>query len=160
MIATRPRSARDIAAHVLAVWFGCGHVPWAPGTAGTVGAIPLYLLIRAGGPVVVLAVAVLLLFVGVWAASKVAARTGLHDPQIVVIDEVVGVLITLAFAPPSWTGIACGFVLFRVFDQTKPWPARLAENKLGGGWGIVLDDVAAGVWGALAMLALRRLEWL
>jgi phosphatidylglycerophosphatase A len=92
--------------------------------------------------------------VGVWAADHVIARTGLKDPQIVVIDEVVGVLLTLAASAPTWTSLVAGFVLFRIFDQWKPWPARSLES-LPGGWGVVMDDVAAGVWGAAVLGALR-----
>jgi phosphatidylglycerophosphatase A len=141
-------------AKVLATWFGCGLVPFAPGTAGTLGGLPLYLLLRSSGPWVVLGVAALLAAVGVWAADHVIAETGEKDPQIVVIDEVVGVLVTLAPSAPTLTSLALGFVLFRVFDQLKPWPARALED-LPGGWGVVMDDVAAGVWGAGALVALR-----
>ncbi len=141
-------------AYVLATWFGCGRVPLAPGTAGTLGAIPLYLVLRPSGPAVVLGVAMLLAVVGVWAADHVIARSGQRDPQIIVIDEVVGVLVTLAASAPTWTNLAAGFFLFRVFDQCKPWPARSLES-LRGGWGVVMDDVAAGVWGAAALGVLR-----
>lgn len=150
----RASGFRDRVAHVLAVWFGCGHVPIAPGTAGTLGAIPLYLLLRPHGLWAVAIAAGALTVVGIWAASRVAARTGLKDPQIVVIDEVAGVLVTLLAAPEGSRGTLAGFVLFRVFDQLKPWPARQAE-RLPSGFGIVLDDIAAGVWGAAVLLALR-----
>jgi phosphatidylglycerophosphatase A len=142
-------------AHVLATWFGCGHVPYAPGTAGTLGAIPLYLLLRPMGHVAVFASAVVITAIGIWAADHVARDLGTKDPQIVVIDEVAGVLLTLSVAPPTWPALAAGVILFRVFDQTKPWPARTAERRLPGGWGIVLDDVAAGVWGAAGVLGLH-----
>jgi phosphatidylglycerophosphatase A len=138
-------------AYVLATWFGCGLVPLAPGTAGTLGAIPLYLAIRPGGPVVVLLVASALAVVGVWAAGHVVRHTGESDPQIVVIDEVVGVLVTLAASTPAWTSVVLGFVLFRIFDQWKPWPARALES-LPGGLGVVMDDVAAGIWGAAVLV--------
>lgn len=137
--------------YVLATWFGCGLVPLAPGTAGTLGAIPLYLLIRSAGPLAVLFVASVLAVVGIWAADQVIARTGQTDPQIVVIDEVAGVLITLAACTPTWTSVLFGFVLFRVFDQWKPWPARALES-LPGGFGVVMDDVAAGAWGAAVLM--------
>ena len=154
---TRGRSPRtaDTLARVLATWFGCGLVPYAPGTAGTLGAVPLYLLLRPLGPVAVGASAVVLTAIGVWAASIVAERSGLKDPQFVVIDEVAGVLVTLTAAPATWSGLVAGVVLFRVFDQWKPWPARAAEQRLPGGWGIVMDDVAAGVWGAAVLMGLR-----
>jgi len=142
-------------AHLFAVWFGCGHVPVAPGTAGTLGAIPLYLLLRPAGTGVIAGAAVMLTVVGIWAAERVARRRGGKDPQIIVIDEVAGVFVTWIAAPATLTGLLVGVALFRLFDQTKPWPARLAERRLPGGWGIVLDDVFAGVWG-LAVLGLLR----
>jgi phosphatidylglycerophosphatase A len=138
-------------AYVLATWFGCGLVPIAPGTAGTLGAIPLYLALRPLGPMAVLGAALVITFVGIWVAGIVALDTGRKDPQIVVIDEVAGVLFTLAAAPPTWLGLVVGFVAFRLFDQLKVWPANVAERRLPGGWGIVLDDVAAGAWGAVVV---------
>ena len=143
-------------AHVLATWFGCGHVPLAPGTAGTLGAVPLFLLLRPHGPLVVLGVAAVLAVVGGWAANHVIATTHQKDPQIVVIDEVVGVLVTLAASAPTWTSLALGVILFRLFDQWKPWPARGLES-LHGGLGVVMDDVAAGAWGVVTLLLLRAL---
>ncbi|MBC8133236.1 MAG: phosphatidylglycerophosphatase A, partial [Deltaproteobacteria bacterium] len=101
---------------MLAVWFGCGHVPIAPGTVGTLGAVPLYLLIREGGPVVVAAVAVVITVVGIWASNRVARHLGKKDPQIICIDEVAGVLITLVAAPSTTVGLVVGVVLFRIFD--------------------------------------------
>lgn len=150
-----PRTPKTRLAYVLGTWFGCGYVPYAPGTAGTLGAVPLYLLLRAHGPLVVLAVALALTVVGIWAADIVAKDSGLKDPQLVVIDEVAGVLCTLVVAPLTWAGLVTGVVLFRIFDQWKPWPARAAERKLPGGYGIVLDDIAAGVWGAVVIVGLR-----
>jgi phosphatidylglycerophosphatase A len=152
-------TGRQRLAHVLAVWFGCGHVPIAPGTAGTVGAIPLYLLLRPHGPLAVFAAAVIVTVVGIWASGIVERRLGTKDPQIVCIDEVAGVLLTWVAAPPTWKGLLVGFVLFRLFDQWKPWPARQAE-RLGGGLGVMLDDVVAGAWGAAVLLGVRRLGWL
>jgi phosphatidylglycerophosphatase A len=145
-------------AYILGTWFGCGYVPYAPGTAGTLGAIPLYLLLRPHGMYAVLGAAFVLTVVGIWAADIVAKDSGLKDPQLVVIDEVAGVLCTLAVAPPTWAGLIVGVVLFRIFDQFKPWPARAAERKLPGGYGIVLDDIAAGAWGAAIMEGLRALH--
>ncbi len=134
-------------------------MPIAPGTAGTLGAIPLYLLIRPYGPLAVAAAAVVVTVVGIWAAGIVERRLGGKDPQIVCVDEVAGVLVTWIAAPPTTRALVVGFVAFRLFDQFKPWPARRAE-RLKGGAGIVLDDVAAGVWGAAVLLLGRALGWL
>jgi phosphatidylglycerophosphatase A len=155
----RVMTARERAAHVLAVWFGCGHVPVAPGTAGTLGAIPLYLLVRPFGVVGVAATAVAVTLLGSWAAGVVERRLGARDPPIVCIDEVAGVFVTWLAAPPSWAGLVAGVVLFRILDVIKPWPARAAE-RLGGGAGIVLDDVVAGAWAAVLLGAARALGWL
>jgi phosphatidylglycerophosphatase A len=153
------RGWRDVTAHVVAVWFGCGHVPIAPGTAGTAGAIPLYLWLRPHGPLAVAAAALVITVVGIWAAGRVERRLGGKDPQIVVVDEVAGVLVTWIAAPPTTRALVVGFIAFRLFDQLKPWPARRAE-RMKGGPGIVLDDVAAGVWGAAVLLLGRALGWL
>jgi phosphatidylglycerophosphatase A len=153
-----PRTARDVVAHVLAVWFGCGHLPVAPGTWGTLGAIPLYLLVRPHGVWAVAAAALVVTLAGLWAADVVERRLRIKDPQIVCIDEVAGVLITWLAAPPTLPGLIAGVVLFRIFDQWKPWPARRAE-RLGGGAGVMLDDVVAGIWGAL-VLGVARISFL
>lgn len=150
--------ARERLAHALAVWFGCGHVPFAPGTAGTLGAIPLYLAVRPHGLGATLAAALAVTAVGIWASSIVARRLRHPDPPIVCIDEVAGVMLTLLAAPFTVRGVVLGFVCFRVFDHLKPWPARAAE-RLPGGWGVMIDDVVAGLWGAAALLTLRAAGW-
>jgi phosphatidylglycerophosphatase A len=144
----------------LAVWFGCGHVPRAPGLAGTLGAIPLYLVVRPLGLWAVALVAVVVTAAGIWASGVVERQLAIKDPQIVCIDEVAGVFVTWLAAPPTWAGLVAGVVLFRIFDQFKPWPARAAERRLPGGWGVMGDDVAAGVWGCAFLLLGRRLGWL
>jgi len=149
----------DRIAHVIGVWFGCGHVPYAPGHSGTIGTIPLYLLVRPHGPIAVAATALAVTAVGIWAAGRVERRLGIKDPQIVCVDEVAGVLVTWIAAPPTWPALIVGGLLFRLFDQFKPWPARAAE-RLPGGLGVMLDDVVAGAWGAAALLAARALGWL
>jgi phosphatidylglycerophosphatase A len=103
--------------------------------------------------------AVMVTLIGVWAATEVVRKTGLKDPQIVCIDEVAGVLITLVVAPNNWQGILASVVLFRIFDQWKPWPARQAESWREG-WGVMMDDVFAGLWGVPFVLLARALHWL
>ncbi|MET0594767.1 MAG: phosphatidylglycerophosphatase A [Polyangiaceae bacterium] len=152
-----PRSPANRLAWLLSLWFGCGRVPRAPGTAGTLGALPLYLLVRPQGVVAVAVVAIAVTAAGIWASSRVAAETGLKDPQFVCVDEVAGVLVTWLAAPSSWQGVALGFLLFRIFDWKKPFPARELE-RLPGGWGIVSDDLAAGAWGAAVLLVARAVH--
>jgi phosphatidylglycerophosphatase A len=127
-----------------------------PGTVGTLGALPLYLLVRNGGPWAIAFTAAVIAVLGVWAAGVVERERAEVDPQIVVVDEVCGVLVALAVAPATWLGVLAATVLFRVFDITKPSPARAAE-RLGGGLGIVADDVVAGLWAAAFVLLLRFL---
>lgn len=162
LVSSNPASPTiaDRIAQVLAVWFGCGYFPKAPGHAGTLGAIPLYLLIRSHGPAAVTVAAVAITAIGVWASGRFARMLGGKDPQIICVDEVAGVLVTWIAAPRTTTGLIAGFVLFRILDVWKPWPARLAERRLSGGAGIVFDDVLAGMWGALCLLGARRLGWL
>jgi phosphatidylglycerophosphatase A len=150
---SRPSSK---AALVLATWFGCGLVPKAPGTMGTLGAVPLYwLVMREAGQLGVAAAALLITAVAVWAASVVQRDLGTGDPQIVVIDEVAGMFVTMIpVSGFSWRATVAGFLLFRLLDTWKPWPIRRFE-ALPSGWGIVMDDVAAAVIGAAAMLGLR-----
>lgn len=159
--AGEPREARvkDFVAMAWATWFGCGLIPKAPGTWGSIGAVPLYLLVAGHGPLWVVGAALTIALLGVPAATRVAVRSGGHDPQIVCVDEVAGVLLTLAPAPRTWLGVIIGVALFRLLDVWKPWPARLCERKLPGGWGIVFDDVVAGAWGAIAILLARALGW-
>jgi phosphatidylglycerophosphatase A len=155
--AALPRAAGKPAnrlAWLLSLWFGCGRVPYAPGTAGTLGAFPIYWLTRPHGLFALTLAALTIAVAGIWASSRVAAETGTKDPQFVVVDEVAGVLVTWLAAPPTWQGVAIGFVLFRIFDWKKPFPARALE-RLPGGFGIVLDDLAAGAWGALALVVAR-----
>jgi len=150
----RPPRARRLA-WLLATWFGCGLSPIAPGTVGTFGALPLYFLVRGHGPIAIAVTAVLISAIGVWASNAVVADSGEEDPQRVVIDEVAGVLVALAVAPPTWAGVALAVGLFRVFDITKPFPARRAEH-LPAGWGVMADDIVAGVWAAACVLVIGR----
>jgi phosphatidylglycerophosphatase A len=141
---------------VLATFFGLGFVPLAPGTAASAAAAIGYLLglHRMAWPLYVILVA-LLFFAGAAAAGRYALALGRPDPGRIVVDEVCGQLIALAFLPGGWVPVAISFALFRFFDIIKPWPIRKLES-LPGGWGIMADDVAAG----LAAAALARLALL
>ena len=146
-------------AWLLSLWFGCGLVPRAPGTAGTLGALPLYWCVSPLGPWAVAAASLAVTIAGIWASARVARIAGLKDPQFICVDEVAGVLVTLIAAPPGWKAVLAGFCLFRALDWLKPFPARHLE-RLPGGMGIVCDDVAAGAWGALILLLLRGFDLL
>lgn len=133
-----------------------GFAPVAPGTVGSFAALALYAAVRWAGSPVVEGLAIALVFaVGVWSATQTEKILGITDPGPVVIDEVLGMLITLAGLPLGWGGVLAGFLLFRVFDVIKPYPAGHLEAAPGG-WGIMLDDAMAGVY---AHLALRLLAW-
>jgi phosphatidylglycerophosphatase A len=135
----------------------CGYFPIAPGTAGSAAGLLVYLLVWWTGSSIVEVAAIALIFAaGTWAATHAERYFGGIDPGPVVIDEVLGMLITLAFIPAGWTAMVAGFVLFRVFDVIKPFPADRLE-KFHGGFGIMADDAMAGVY---ANLALRGLIWL
>jgi phosphatidylglycerophosphatase A len=135
----------------LATFFGAGYSPVAPGTAGSLAAIPLLVLLRMTTPAwVEAACGVILLGAGVWSASAAERLLSCEDPGPVVIDEVVGMLVTMFAVPLTWPTVVAGFLAFRVMDITKPFPARRLE-RLGGGWGIMADDVAAGVYAHLAL---------
>lgn len=140
----------------IATWFGCGYSPWAPGTCGSLGAlVPAILLARAGWrPVWFAALAVAALPAAVWSAGRFAKAAGKKDPQQVVVDEVVGQWIALAGAASlaRWTVWLAAFALFRLMDIWKPAPVRQLE-ALPGGYGIVADDVMAGLYAALVLWA-------
>jgi phosphatidylglycerophosphatase A len=133
-----------------------GYFPIAPGTAGSAAALVLFAFIRwIGVPAVELGAIVAVFAIGVWAADGTEKALGRTDPGIVVIDEVLGMLITLALLPVSMLGIFVGFLLFRALDVIKPYPARQFES-LHGGLGIMADDAMAGVYSYLIM---RGLIW-
>lgn len=146
---------------LLATCFGIGRVPFAPGTAGTVPGVLLALALHAvGNPWIEIGVIVLVAIVGVWAASEAERQFALIDPGPVVIDEVLGMLVTVFLLPVSLTGALIGFVVFRVCDVIKPFPARRMEH-LPGGWGVMGDDFMAGLWGLAIMHGLARVipQW-
>jgi len=134
-----------------------GFFPFAPGTAGSLAALALFAFIRwIGVPMVELGAIVAVFAIGVWAASGTETALGRKDPGIVVIDEVLGMLITLALLPVSIPGVIVGFLLFRVLDVIKPYPAAQLEH-LHGGLGIMADDAVAGLY---SYLVLRLLMWM
>ncbi len=149
--AFRESDPKTRAALALSSWFGAGLVPRTPGTAGTVAALPAVFLVHLAGPL--WGLVILLGFAGtaMWCAGVAEKALGRPDPGEVVSDEVAGFMVTLYLLPFSWPFLVGGFVLFRLLDIFKPFPIRRFE-RVPGGAGVILDDVAAGV---LANLILR-----
>ncbi|HEU4400713.1 MAG TPA: phosphatidylglycerophosphatase A [Candidatus Polarisedimenticolia bacterium] len=151
------RRLHDAVAVAVATLCGAGRSPVAPGTAGTLAALPLVVIATRVLPVWGYIVATLLLTaLGVWSAGAAASHFGLKDPRPVVIDEAAGIFVTLAGLSCNTVHLLVGFLLFRALDVLKPPPARRAEH-LPGGWGIMADDLIVGVY---ANLALRSLDLL
>jgi len=153
------KSARlfDKVALIVSIWFGAGLLPGMPGTFGTAGAIPLYLLVdflhtryRA--------LFLLIIIIGaIWSSHRSQCILGTVDPREIVIDEVAGFLLSIIFIPFTLRNLIVGFFLFRFFDILKPPPIKMIEEKVKGGCGIVLDDLVAGVY---AYLCLRFLLYM
>ena len=145
-------------AFLIATWFGAGLLPRAPGTWGSLAALPFaWGLARLGGPVALAAAALVVFLVGWWAAELYVRRSGVADPAEVVVDEVAGQWLTLALVPPEPLLYLAGFALFRLFDIRKPWPVSWADREVGGGLGVMLDDVFAGLYAGMVMVAI--LAW-
>lgn len=142
---------------LLAFGFGSGLSPRAPGTMGTLAAIPPYLLLRELPDLAYLLLLVVTSIIGVIVCNIASRRLNVHDHNGIVWDEMVGYWLTMALAPPDWWWMVVGFVAFRFFDILKPWPIRLADKKVGGGFGIMFDDLLAGVY---AFITLQFLAWI
>jgi phosphatidylglycerophosphatase A len=138
--------------HWLAFGFGAGLSPNAPGTFGTLIAVPIVAVVMSFGWNVHLAFTVAAFLAGIWICGESARRLGVHDHPGIVWDEIVGFSVTMLAAPPTWYWLLAGFVLFRIFDIWKPWPIREADHRLHGGLGIMLDDVIAGIFAAAILL--------
>lgn len=141
---------------LIAVGFGSGLAPKAPGTAGTVVAVPLYLLMQSLPLVSYLLITTCLFIAGIWICAYTAEKLGVHDHPSIVIDEIVGYLITMIAAPEGWLAVVIGFILFRLLDALKPWPISWLDRSVSGGLGIMLDDVVAGI---IAMAIIQGLVY-
>ena len=142
---------RNPAWHV-ATWFGAGLMPKAPGTWGSLAAVPFaYGIHHLAGPVGLFVAAWVVFALGVWASEEFCRQSGARDPQAIVVDEVAGQWLALVPAGDDMLFYAAGFVLFRFFDIWKPWPVSWADRRVEGGWGIMLDDMIAGAYAAFAL---------
>jgi len=143
---------------LLATWFGSGLLPWAPGTWGSLAAVPFGVaLFWLSGPFGLLAATVAVFIIGLWASHAYEQVMAIKDPGAIVIDEVAGQWLVLIPAGLNPVFIALAFVLFRAFDVAKPWPVSWADRHLKGAFGIMADDIIAGLY---AMAVLYALIWL
>ncbi len=138
--------------HFLALGFGAGLAPFAPGTFGSLVGLGIALALAPLGFGWNLAATLAAVVAGVWICGESARRLGVHDHPAIVWDEVAGMMIAMLAAPDSWWGAVLAFVLFRIFDIAKPWPIREIDHGMRGGAGIMLDDVLAGVFAALGLM--------
>ena len=118
---------------------------------GTLATIPIWWLLAQQGPIIYMAVTFLLIPIGAIAAQAYINHTNTHDAQEIVIDEVVGYLITMTWLPITWQSAVIGFFIFRFFDIVKPPPIRNLDRRIKGGFGVMVDDIAAGIIGSVIM---------
>ena len=139
--------------HFLSLGFGSGLSPFAPGTAGTLLAVLLYIPLASLSLWNYIAILIIGSLLGIYLCGETSKKLGGHDNPAIVWDEFLGYWVTMLFAPSGWVWIVVGFVLFRLFDIWKPWPINVIDHKVKGGFGIMLDDLVAGVY-ALVVLQL------
>lgn len=137
--------------HFLALGFGSGCAPKAPGTFGTLVAVPMVWLAQPLSPAWYALLTLVLFVLGIWFCDRTARDLGVPDHPAIVWDEIVGYFITMIAAPTGWVWLLVGFVLFRIFDILKPWPIRLIDRQIHGGFGIMADDVLAGAFAWLVL---------
>src|SRR3990170_1884712 len=139
----------------LATGFYAGYLPYAPGTIGSLIGVGLFLIINSLSPVYYLIVFFLLFSLGVYISDRAEALFARNDPSQIIFDEIAGLLVAMALIPNGIGWIIAGFLLFRFFDIFKPYPIRDIEKKFNGGFGIMLDDVAAGIYTNILLQAVR-----
>ncbi len=139
-----------------ATGFGAGYSPWMPGTMGSAVGVALFWVIRNLAPVPYTVTVVTFTIFGCWVSGLADQFLGTKDNSKIVIDEIAGIFVTMAFVPVTWKSLLAGFVLFRLFDIWKPFPARLIQDKVPGGWGVVGDDVMVAVYANLVLQAARH----
>ncbi|MGB0894557.1 MAG: phosphatidylglycerophosphatase A [Parashewanella sp.] len=139
--------------HFLALGFGSGLAAKAPGTFGTIAALPIFWLVSQFSLPIYLIITLVAAIIGIYICDKAANDMGVHDHGAIVWDEVVGLLITLIAVPAGWMWLLFGFALFRFFDIVKPWPIKWLDQKVSGGFGIMIDDVLAGIFAFVSLQA-------
>jgi phosphatidylglycerophosphatase A len=158
---TRSRVSLLNPVHFLAFGFGSGLAAKMPGTFGTLAALPLVVLLsHISSFSVYLIITILVCVLGIWICGKTAEDMGVHDDSSIVWDEVAGMLITMLAVPLSWQTVLVGFMLFRFFDILKPWPISYLDKHVHGGFGIMIDDVLAGLFAVACLHLCLVLGWL
>ena len=152
----RPQDIIFHPVHFLSLGLGSGLSPFAPGTAGTLMAVLLYIPLSMLPLTSYVAVLIIGSLAGIYLCEKTSNKLGGHDHPAIVWDEFLGFWLTMLFAPSGWMWIVIGFVLFRLFDIWKPWPISVIDHKVKGGFGIMLDDLVAG---AYALVVLQLLHY-
>lgn len=148
-------------AEIISTWFWVGKIRWAPGTWGTLATVPFVYALSLAGPMAYMGVTFVFIFVGIFAADIYEKSLGEHDCSEIVIDEVVGLMIAMTWLPMTWQSMVIGFLIFRFFDILKPFPINWLDRKIGGGLGVMIDDIAAGVITNIILQVLyTRTNWL
>lgn len=141
--------------YFIAFGFGSGAAPFAPGTFGTLMAIPFYLLLSTLPLTAYITLVIVFIIAASWLCDYISHATDTHDHPGMCIDEFAGFFVTMTAAPAGWIWILVGFLLFRLFDILKPWPISYADANIHGGFGMVFDDVLAGIYAAIILQAIH-----
>ncbi|WP_130470177.1 phosphatidylglycerophosphatase A [Candidatus Magnetaquicoccus inordinatus] len=156
MVESEKAGVKYLALHI-ATLGGVGLLPKAPGTWGTVATVPFAWLVKEAGSFWYWLALLLLSVLGSWATSVACRHFQRKDPSQVVVDEAAGLWVTLLFLPEGWVWWLVGVVLFRLFDIFKPWPVNWLDRELPSPWGVMADDLAAGLYAGLSMTLLARI---
>ncbi len=146
---------------LIATYFNIGRISKAPGTVATAATIPLWWALSQAGPLIYMLVVLMLIPLGIFAAKAYEAQSSEHDAKEIVIDEVVGYLITMVWLPLTWQSMVLGFIIFRFLDIVKPPPIRQLDQHVKGGFGVMIDDIAAGLIGSVILqIIYTQTSWL
>jgi phosphatidylglycerophosphatase A len=143
--------------YFIAFGLGSGTIPIAPGTFGTLMAIPFYLLFQSLPTSGYIFLLLCLTAISIWILDRVSREIQVHDHPGMCLDEFIGYFVTMTAAPTGWAWVVIGFILFRLFDIFKPWPINVLDKNIHGGLGIVLDDVVAGIFAAISIQIIGKI---
>jgi len=141
----------------IAFGLGSGTIPFAPGTFGTLICVPFYLALQPISTLSYCLITLFVIFASIWICGKVSRDINIQDHQGMCLDEVPGFFVTMIHAPQGWQWVLLGFALFRLFDIWKPWPIRYVDKNIHGGFGMIFDDVLAGVYAFVIMQIIAKI---